>query len=486
VRRLLGLAALVAALLASALPAAADAQSRPRWDLRVLANVPTPGFPALAYVHPNGRVYVGTYVNPKGDAVRSIVREYRGEDGLLLRSWAVPGQNLSGEHGVQVATSDARGRLVLLDHTPARALKLDRNTGDFSQYSTFADLAPCPAGQTGPNCSPTTQDLTPSPNYAAWGTDGSLYVTDYQQAVVWRIPPGGGAAQIWLADPRLDGGQFGTTGILLGADRHTLFIAQGSSGSPGGTLGALNPTTGKLYSVAIQPNGQPGGLNQLWESAPADLPDGFAIARSGRFYIPTAGGNQMVVVAPDGKEIERHSADQFDTPSSARFLGTRLIVANQAYLSGDQTKMAVLDVEVGEAGLPEFIPGLDLVDPVISSLSVRPNRFRTRARRSRKVRRRPAFAGRKLRTGTRIRFRLSEAARVTFRIDRRRGKRWRKSASFTRKRKAGRSSLKFTGRVRVRKKRRTLRPGRYRLVLSAEDPAGNDSKTVSRRFRIVR
>jgi sugar lactone lactonase YvrE len=472
VRRWLVVAVALAALFAVAAPAASA--QRPRWDIRLLAKVPTPGFPAFAYVHPNGRIYVGTYVNPKGDSVRSIVREYRGSDGLFLRQWAVPGQDLAGEHGVQVATSDSKGRLVLLDHTPARALKLDRGTGAFSQYSTFADLKPCSAGQTGPNCSPTTQDLAPVPNYGAWGPDGSLYVTDYQQGVIWRVPPGGGAAKVWLSDARLDGGQFGTTGLLLGADRRTLFFAQGSSGSPGGILNTVNGTTGKLYSVPIQPNGTPGGLKQIWESGPADLPDGFAIAKSGRFYVPLAGGaNQIAEVAPDGRELERHSSDSFDTPSSARFLGTRLIVPNQAYLSGDQTKMTLLDVEVGEAGLPELIPGLDNTPPVISRLSFKPKRFHLKRR------------GRR-RAGTRIRFRLSEAATVTFNIDRRRGKRWVHRLAFTRKRKGGRSSIRFAGRVRVRKKLYKLKPGSYRLVLSADDAAGNHAKRVSKRFRAVR
>jgi sugar lactone lactonase YvrE len=466
VRRAAAIAALVAALVAAAAPAA---DARPRWDVQVLAKVPIPGFPALAYVHPNGRIYVGTYVNPKGDSLRSLVREYL-DDGTLLRTWTVPGQDLSGEHGVQVTTSDAKGRLVLLDHTPPRALKLDRTSGDFSQYSTFANLAPCPPGQTAPNCSPTTQDLAPSPNYGAWGPDGSLYVTDYQQGVVWRVPPGGGTAQVWLSDPKLDGGQFGTTGILLGADRRTLFLAQGSSGSPGATLlGGFNSTTGKLYSVPIQSNGKPGALRQIWESSPADLPDGFAIAKSGRFYIPLAGGNQIAVVAPDGHELERQSNDAFDTPSSARFLGTRLIVATQSYISGDPNKQTLLDVEVGETGLPEFIPGLDLTPPVISRASVKPKRFRVGRRR-----------------GTRLRFRLTETAVVTFRMERQRGRRWVHAGSFTRRRKAGRSSLRFRGRVRLGRRLRTLRRGRYRLILSAEDAAGNDSKRVGRRFRIAR
>ena len=93
--------------------------------------------------------------------------------GTLLRSWVVPGQDLSKDHGVQVATSDARGRLVLLDRAPARALLLDTVRGTFTQYATFADLAPCMPLQTGPDCSPTIGDREPQANYGAWGPDGA-------------------------------------------------------------------------------------------------------------------------------------------------------------------------------------------------------------------------------------------------------------------------------------------------------------------------
>src|SRR6266542_431424 len=110
---------LVTGLLAAALSAATAHAERPRWDARTLAVVPPPGFPARAYVAPNGRIYEGTYENPSGSSVPSRVLEYTG-DGTLLRSWTVPGQKLDGSQGVQVATSDARGRLVLLDRSPAR------------------------------------------------------------------------------------------------------------------------------------------------------------------------------------------------------------------------------------------------------------------------------------------------------------------------------------------------------------------------------
>jgi sugar lactone lactonase YvrE len=356
------LAALATLLACAALPALA-AKDRPRWDTRVLTLVGKPGFPARAYVAPNARIYEGTYANPLGGHQRSRVREYTGQ-GALLRSWSVPGQNLSGGQGVQVATSDARGRLVLLDRDPARALLLDprKNRHRFRRYASFPDLALCPPGQTAPDCSPTLGDEPPVPNYAAWGRGGSLYVTDYLQAVIWRVPPGGGKARVWLADPRLDGNEFGTTGIVLAPDHRTLLVMQQSSA--GGADG--NPTTGKLYEVRVRRHHRPGQLHRIWESAPVDGPDGFWIARSGNLYVALTGSNQIAVVGPDGSDLERFPATPqtggngssvpFDSPSSVMFKGTRLMVANQAFFSGDPAHQAILDVEAGERGVPEFIP----------------------------------------------------------------------------------------------------------------------------------
>jgi sugar lactone lactonase YvrE len=332
---------LVALALLCAAPVPA-AQARARWDTQVLALVPRPGFPANAYPAPDGRVYEGTYDNPQGDTVASRVLEYDPDRGTLLRSWTVTGQDLSGPHGVQVATSDAAGRLVLLDKSPPRALLLDRATGEQTAYAAFE---------------PGTV-----PNHAAWGPDGSLYVTDYEHAVLWRVPPRGGTPQAWLRDARLDGGSFGTTGIALAADRRALLVAQQSQA--GG--GAGNPATGRLWSIPLGADGRPGALRQLWESRPVDGPDAFGVARSGNVYIALLVANQIAVIGPDGAERERFpaspgsgengSAVPFDNPSSARFLGTRLMVANQSFFAADPAHQAILDVETGEPGLPEHIP----------------------------------------------------------------------------------------------------------------------------------
>ena len=50
------------------------AGARDRGDTDLFALIPKPGFPAHAYVGPNGLVYEGTYDNPAGDTMPSIVR----------------------------------------------------------------------------------------------------------------------------------------------------------------------------------------------------------------------------------------------------------------------------------------------------------------------------------------------------------------------------------------------------------------------------
>jgi sugar lactone lactonase YvrE len=406
--------------------------------------VTKPGFPAHAYVHPNGRIYAGTYTNPAGDTVPSRVFEYDGNDGTLVRSWTVEGQNLSEAHGVQAATSDARGRIVLLDKSPPRALLLDTRTGAQLPYASFEP--------------PTI------PNYAAWGPDGSLYVTDYERPILWRVPPGGGTPQRWLEDARLDGGgEFGTTGLELGLDRASLLVAQQSEA--GGAAG--NPTTGRLFRVPIAPDGKAGQMTELWESAPVDGPDGFDIAKSGNVYLANLASNQLVVIGPTGNEIERFPSSPgsgengtsvpFDAPSSVSFLGTRAIVAQQAYITGDPARQAILDVETGEEGRPELIPanaGLtDATRPTLKPVTL---------------------------DASRLTLTLSEPAEVDFVIERRDSGGWVVLRRPFRDLDAGETVLSLRALAEKKRLRRAL----YRVSLYATDRAGNVSKTLVRYARV--
>ncbi len=353
-RRLPGLLApLLAALLALALagslaPAATAAPVREKWDTEVFSLVPSPGYPAYVHAHTNRRVYAGTYLarDPRRSSMASKVFEWSG-DGALLRSWRVPGQDLEADHGVQVAHQTRDGELVLLEISRPRVLTLDPRTG------RFRTVARLPEGAV--------------PNFATWGP-GGLYVTDYGDGVIWRVRRSG-RVQEWFRAPELDGvAGFGTTGIRYLPGRRELLIAQQTLVSrQTGATGATLPTNGALLRLPVDRRGRAGELSTLWTSQPTDLPDGFGIGRSGHIYLALAGLTaQLVEITPDGEEVGRFprlpvsgdngSAVPFDTASSATFLGTSVLVANQSAIAGDASHQAILDVEVGERGRAAYLP----------------------------------------------------------------------------------------------------------------------------------
>jgi sugar lactone lactonase YvrE len=334
------LAVLVLLTLTPAVAAAAQ------FPVRVFARMPDPGFPANAVLGPDGLVYAGSFKPLLGGTPDVPSRVFAfAPDGSVVRSYAIAGQTPGAVHAVQVASVDRSGRLYLLDQDPARVVVLDPRTGAQATWATFSTLP----GSGGP----------PEPDFAAWGPDGSLYVTDYAQYVVWRIPPAGGAARVWLNDPRLNGTIVGPAGIELMADRRTLMLSTGAGGS--------NTVTGKLYTVPIQTGGSPGPLHQIWESGATEAPDGFAISRSGRIWVALVGpaGNAVAEVSPTGATLARVPANAvanalqpipFDAPGSVTFDGSRILVANQSAILQNHADMALLEVGIGETGLPLSLP----------------------------------------------------------------------------------------------------------------------------------
>ena len=111
------------------------------------------------------------------------------------------------------------------------------------------------------------------------------------------------------------------------------------------------------------------------------------------------------------------------------------------------------------------------------------------------------ISAKKVKVGTTFRYTLSEASKVRLVIaqklpGRRVGKacrkptkrsqgkrctRFVKKGTLTRNGTAGRNSVKFSGRIG----RRALKPGRYRVTITATDTAGNVSKPATLPFRVV-
>ncbi|MHB8694718.1 MAG: NHL repeat-containing protein [Solirubrobacteraceae bacterium] len=353
VRRMTALSACLIGVLALA----AGAQAQPA--VRVFAHVPAPGYPADALVSADGTVYVGSFksfTNPADTGPSKVFAFSPG--GALDRSYTITGQTPGSPHGVQVAATDRSGLLYLLDQSPARVIRLDPRTGGQTTWATFATVPICKGAPNG-DCTYGTSGTGPEPDFATWGPDGSLYVTDYNQDLIWRIPPGGGNATVWFTSPLLGGVIVGPAGIQMLPDGRTLMLATGAGG------GLI--VTGKLYTLPILPGGQPGALHQLWQSAPAAAPDGFAIARSGDVYVALVGptANAVVELSPQYRQIAMIPANPianmllalpFDAPGSVRFYGNHILVTNESSLLNDPAHWALLEVNVGEPGLALPLP----------------------------------------------------------------------------------------------------------------------------------
>jgi hypothetical protein len=122
-------------------------------------------------------------------------------------------------------------------------------------------------------------------------------------------------------------------------------------------------------------------------------------------------------------------------------------------------------------------PQLDTTAPVLSGVSLSRTRFRVAKRATARAQR-----------GTVLRFSSSEAAGLSIRIEHvpsvreaRRGAKLSRTATLTRAIEAGPGKVALSGRVGARR----MKPGRYRLTLTARDAAGNLSTATRRTFTVL-
>src|SRR6478672_9603443 len=353
---------LLAILVALAYVAPAHAADRAKGDTKLFASVPAPGAPEPVVIAPDGTVYTATLNAESGDtSAPSKVFAFT-PDGKLKRSYDITGQDLSAQHGLTGLAMDADGFLYVGSLAPPVVYRLDPKTGRQTTYATLRDVPVC-GGSVTTDCSKASQDMKPWPDYIALAPDGSLYETDSLQALIWKVPPGGGKGQVWLTDSRLQSligpPAFGPSAMKLGPDHRTLWFT-----TVEGPTGDGDPTAGRIWRVPIHDDGTPGPLNEFYVAQSADAPGGMGFAKSGDIYVTLSGSNAVAQVGPDGKEKARFPdpvtnmtfTPPLDSPLDVAFRGNSLLVANSAYLSNSASSFAILDVFVGEPGYDPLRP----------------------------------------------------------------------------------------------------------------------------------
>jgi sugar lactone lactonase YvrE len=354
-RRATAMLVLAAAAALNGVPAAA--QQRPFGDTQVFARVGQPGQPEGIAVDSRGRVYVGTNNRGKGGPGPSKIFRYSSA-GRLEREYTIAGQNLEGEHGVLGIALDAAERLYVMDYDPPRVLRIDPESGRQETYATLPNLPPCGPG-TAPDgaCEPGAQDTTPWGNVGVFDAAGNLYATDLHQATIWKIPPGGGVARAWHQSADYQS-VFSLNGIQFDRrDGSLVYVLTGA-------FDPASPARGRIYRLAVNPDGTPGARSVVAETLPGEGPDGLALGESGRIYVPLVTSSHILVLEPDGTEVartpdpvsNRRQQIPYDAPASAAFRGTSILVTNHSYFTANPDSWAVLDMETNELGMALYKP----------------------------------------------------------------------------------------------------------------------------------
>ncbi len=346
------LAALLGSILLPGMPSVHAKPPRPVGSSQVLAAFPSPGYPEGIAVH-DGLVYVSgpAAFGVPANANPSKILAFDEESGALVRTITIQGQTYFPK-AISCIAFGEDDQLYVLDEEQG-VLKIDVETGHQSLYA--APFVPVFQSAFAPPAPVLINDL-------AFDKQGYLYVTDSFQATIWRVPPGGGAPEVWFQHALVDG-PFGPNGVRIDKKSRHLYFAQTLDGNG----------RGYIYSLPLIENPTVNDLKLIHTYQPGEAPDGIAFGKSGNLYVALAGASQISVLSPEGLEVARYSGPAVNpaapgnplpwaNPANIAFNNKTgaLLVTNHASLTGlpDPTALfAVFDLVVKDKAGKLFTDG---------------------------------------------------------------------------------------------------------------------------------
>jgi hypothetical protein len=309
----------------------------------------------------------------------------------------------------------------------------------------------------------------------------------------------GGDGNLWIIDDN------GTTPDDTAIVRfNTAGLVQGAPIKPGGRLQQAQITAGPAGQVAFtQPTGNtvPQRMGRIDFSGHIDFtvmpggtgvdPTGIVFGNDGAYWTATFANDKLGRLTPDGTFTQPIS---FPPVAGPRYLAKG--AGDTLFVSLEQGKKIARVTGVSAPPPPPPPPPPPDTAPTISAVSLSRTTFAIGSLLPKLSRKTPV--------GTTISFRVDQQSTTTFAFSAKKkgfkvGKRCKARAPKGRRAKrctrfvrvggfrvatpAGSHKERFQGRI---SRRRTLRPGRYRLTLTATDSAGNQSKPRSASFRLLR
>jgi gluconolactonase len=215
---------------------------------------------------------------------------------------------------------DGAGRVYACDAGRGEITRMDPRTGVMSVHARGVD----------------DTDLD-TPNVAAFGPDGMLYVTcsgEDDRPEIVRIAPGGWTERWTTAVPGYP------NGCLVTPDGSALVVVEAEAD--------------RVVRVPIMEDGSAGSIEIVAEIPDTDA-DGIALAADGSYWVTLYRPDGLLRIAPDGAVaivVDDHLASRLDAPTNIAWVGQdldRAVVANV----GDRF-LSIADV--GGGGHPLHYP----------------------------------------------------------------------------------------------------------------------------------
>lgn len=289
----------------------------------------------------DGSVYVVTDDGVLRGTTGSSALVRLDRSGVVVSSWSIDGQPPTRERGLTGVATSGDGAVWMVDASTSRLLRLDDPSDDASapaSVATVPDVPACGLFARPTRCESGLVDRPPVLEDVTVAPDGTVYVADRGQGLVWRADTRGLTIATRVTD-RIPGE--GPRSIAFMADGSLVALVSGR-------LGSLPPGASAL--VRFRP-GSADAAEVVADFAIDEAPSDVVAGTSGRVYVTVPSSGLVADIGTDrGDRIDlrgRGADPTMESPTGIALAVDRLYVTDPGPLiSGDARAGLVYTVAV--------------------------------------------------------------------------------------------------------------------------------------------